>query len=277
MARKRKRRRLKTISGVADIDHQLNLAKHDPAQRMERMNRPASDYPQHIHDLLKQLPNMTELEALDAMLQLQKLVAGDAALLNNPDMSQNVAKLREKAAERDRVKEAYETDRMRFIENTIAESEKIKPTGETAEQVKARGQKMMQEAIQNATNLKHAKARVIDMMLDTGPTETIHVAPKTVMTGQGPVILATKIKIAHRTFILQPGVNEVPFLVAQEYRNATQAAREQRMRDHAYKSGSHLGKIEQKMQEIDREFGTGHEVDPRIAQMVKAQNQLMPD
>jgi hypothetical protein len=277
LMRKRKRKRkLKSIAGVADIDHQLDLSQHDPVQRAERMAAPASAYPQWMLDLLADLPNMTELEAVDAMLQLQKLVAGDAALLNNPDMSPNVAKLREAAAHRDRVKEEFETDRVKFIEETLYQADQITPTGAEAERVKVRGQQMMQQAIKDAKNKKSAKAKYLDMLIDTGPKETIYVAPRTVRTSKGTVILATQLKVGHRKFLLQPGENHVPFLVAQQYKESQVAEREQRLRDHAYKSTGHLGQIEKKMQEIDAEFGTSHEVDPRVRQMVTQQNTLMP-
>lgn len=264
MARGRKKRRNRAISGIADVDHQLNLDKLDPVRKHQLLNAPASDYPDWLHGLMSKLPEMTELQSLEVALQLQKVLSEEAALLNNPDMSENIAKLKQRAAERDKVKEEFETNRVKFVESVIHNAEKNKPTGEQADRIKVAGQQMLQTAIRDAKVSRGAKQQHMDMLLDYGPKEKIWVTPRVMRINDIETLLPIAIRIGRRQFILQPGENEVPVLVANEYRQRVQAEKELRSREASFKQADNIYKLEKDWAAIDREHGTAHEIDPRL-------------
>jgi hypothetical protein len=272
MARRRKRKKLKTISGLAYEDHQLNVANLDEQHRYEILN---NQTPSWVLDMMKQYPDMTERQALEMQLLLQKIVAGDAALLNNPEMSENVSRLRQRAEERDKAKAAYEADREKYVEQIISESEKLKPTGDKAERIKAAGIKMAEASFKNAKDKRSAKSNHLDMVLDYGPKEDLMVTPEVMLVNGREVILAVPIKIGHRKFRLEPGLNRgVPTLVAEEYRKRLRGKQEHRLRQQIWSGGGHLGKKERAMERIDQQFGTSHERDPRIDQLIRQQEAI---
>ena len=175
-------------------------------------------------------------------------------------MVDSLSKVRQEAHDRDATLEAFEENRMGFITSVIDQSNSVKPTGEKAERVKVQGMKMMEEAVKAVQNNRSAKQHYLDMMLKTGPTETIYVAPRIMKINGIDTILPVIINVGRRKYALQPGENKgVPQLVAEEYRNRVVGERELEARKVAYKSNNDQFKVESVMKEIDREFGTSHE------------------
>jgi hypothetical protein len=259
MGRKRRRRKKNLPVGF-----QLDIDRQDFIQEQEILNRPglASD-PQVVALFAKMKQAKTNAEMLELSLQLQRIIRGDASLLESPALRDSLNRMRSDAHDRDKAEAAFVADREGFIESTISEGERHKLTGERAERVKVTAQRMLQQAISDAKAGTATKHLAFEEELRAAPLVKINVAGRWEHQRVGdkikPVLKPEVVGIMHRTFVLQPGVQEVPLPVAKRYEEMQRGRMETDMRkalmDASKTSGMEAGQLELEMQRVDEEYG----------------------
>lgn len=208
----------------------------------------------------------TNRERLEASLQLQKLIRQDAALLgsSDPELREEVRRLRRNADAMDEAEKEWNQDRHKFVNETIQRAEKHKPVGEEAEREKAKAAKMLRHYIQQAKADKISKQMQLKERLRTMPKRKINVTGKFVgrkVNGQPQKVLEPDVvNIMGIQYVLEPGVQEVPELIAQRYEQMLESREENRKRKELLEGGRmEAGPLEQKMIEIDQQYGTRRE------------------
>ena len=253
MSGKRSKRRRRLQEAGVQIAHD----KRDVGREAEILNRLPSD---QMKALLAKLGVSTEAEALEIMLKLQEAVRGPASLLQNPEMGDEVAKMRQRAVERDAAVRRFEEDSESFINEVMDKADKIRPVGEKADQIKANAAKIAQRAYADA-RVKQAYAnKKLDDMVEHGPREVITVAPKFEQVRIGDNIeqraIPELIRIRHRAWNLYPGTYEVPSIVAQRYRDIMRGRAETEARKKAMAKGQRDTDMVNEFARINKQFGS---------------------
>lgn len=253
MGGKRHRRR----KLIQETNRHIVEERRDISREQEMLHRIPDE---RMRALMAQLPNASEAEALEIMLKLQEIIRGPAALTQNPEMGEQVAKMRQAAAERDRMAKRFESDQAGFIEEVFQRAEKIKPTGERADRIKAEAAKLTKSLMADARRSDSAMKRRLDYLIDHGPKETITVLPKVETVQQGDSIVTKTvpevIRLRHRAFALPAGTYEVPKIVAEAYRNILRSRQETEARKAILSSGKRDSEVFQQISRIDQEYGS---------------------
>ena len=115
----------------------------------------------------------TTKEALEYHLLLDKFLFQERSLLDDPRRREELGRLQQTADERDRAAEAFENDRVGFVENGFDRSEKRKLIGEKAEQAKATASKTNTGAVARGDKLAKDRPDLADQVRkgDIRPSE----------------------------------------------------------------------------------------------------------
>ena len=210
----------------------------------------------------------TTKEALEYHLLLDKFLFQERSLLDDPRRREELGRLQETAEERDRAAEAFENDRVGFVENVFDRSEKRKLTGEKAEQARATAGKMMREAVAGRLAGQRLKAAALDYDFDSGPRVDVNATGTWIKVGSGPnaqpFLQPERIRIGHREWILTPGLNRnTPKIVADRYEQILVSRSETAEREKAMGAspnqdgvrGMEATALEAKLREIDKRYG----------------------
>lgn len=259
---KRSHRRMKT-------NRQGNVLiipdKRDLVQEQEILAKPSdSFYGTIVERMMDRLhaQDCTALEAQNIGLALQQLLRGDAALLNNmddPAVAEQVAKLREQAAAADRANEKWETDQERFIDEVYTRADKIMPVGDKKTRVIANGMAELQQARVNAKARQAAQQLEFEHRLAHDPKVLVNVQAefenRTINGVVGMVEIKPVLKILGRTFVLTPGQQMLPKILAERYEAHQRTLQENEARRTVMKGNLERAEYEQRMAQIDRDFG----------------------
>jgi hypothetical protein len=181
------------------------------------------------------MPEANERQVLEMALRLQEIIRGDASLLKNADQADVLNMMRADAAARDAAQEAYERDKMSFIENVFDQAESHKLTGAQAEEAKKRVANAMALARQHAKQNRALKRKRLEEELRLAPKEEVYVTGhvEVIRQGQGlvPKIMPEEVRIGHVWFVMPPGRHKVPKQVADILRQRQMSAEETQRRE----------------------------------------------
>lgn len=228
MSKKRRAR----FSGHSHIVGERNLSRE-----AEIAARPVEAYRGDpvIEALTKRLssPDCTEVEALNIGLALQGLLRGDAALVNNmddPKVAEMVAKMRENRAKHDEAAARFEGEREKFVEDVFTQAERIAPVGDKAQSEIAHGMNQYKSAMQKATAKRSERRLRFAWHLENDPKVLINVTPIFERTSVGGVVSEVAqpvvLRIMERTFVLKPGEQMVPRVLADAYERYNRSRQE---------------------------------------------------
>jgi hypothetical protein len=253
MGKRSKRRR------VLQADARINQARRDISREQEVLFEHQPD--DRTRALLAQLGTASEAEAVEIGLKLQQIVRGEASLLDNPEMSEQLSKVRGYAHERDEAARKWNEDQEKFKEEVYARADKLRPRGVKAAEAQARAAQITQQAYSNARVQTSQLNAEFDRLVEYGPKETISVAPKheTVRLGDNieTVQVPDIVRIRHREWRLWPGVYEVPKPVAERYRDILRSRAATAARKKAMTKGQRDVDMVQELARIAKEYKDG--------------------
>lgn len=224
MARGRKRR--KRRSKFRPRAHVIEEYR-DPAREQEFLNsqvrKDGKGEDPIIRALIYDLPSASQEEATEIALELQRRMRGDASLLENPDdMSDIIEGIRAEAAEVDKAGADWEANRHAFVEDVINRAPKV--TEEQREKIRARVGQEYSQAVTGLRAQKYVKQMEFKRLLESAPTESIHVTGTFRIKNKRQVHEPDIVSIMGLHYVLEPGVRTVPQPIAEAYR-AMQKAR----------------------------------------------------
>jgi hypothetical protein len=215
-----------------------------------------------VRALLAELPTATNERALELALALQQLLRGDQSYLVDPNQSDVVPKLRKDWAQMDKQAEAFDKDPVRFAEQVYDEAVKKLPTGDALARLRAEAAQKT-KAIYQSVKITQAEQKVrIDKELQFGPKVEIDVPPLIETRKQGEGYTAVQVplilRFKDRTFILNPGRQSVPALVAGLFRQWKRGQDEGAARLKAMQGEGHWGKVKSAWKNLDETYGPTH-------------------
>lgn len=235
-------------------------------ERLEQIMRSnLGDHSPAIQELIDSYPKAkTAANAKKIELLLDQYLRGDASVLSDPNKAQLLQQAMSNAAAADAASKEAQQNMVSWVHETTTRAEKNKPTGDELEREKMRGMKIMESALAGARAGKDNKLQWLDWQLQYGPKETIAIAgkPERIKVGDGGskvVIRPEVLNIMGRRIVLNPGVREVPSVVAQYYRESLQSRYEAQAREAVLSKQGHMGQLEAGYSRIDEEFGTSHQ------------------
>lgn len=226
MSRNRKRKR--AIKGHL-VDGRRDISKEQEILHSDIHKDPT------IEAILASMPEASESQALELALRLQKIARPEANLLDSPELSDTLNAMRADAAERDKVWQAYQSNKEAFIEGVFNDAEGRKLTGQAAEEAKKRVANALAVARQGAKINRADRRRKLEQTLRLAPKEEIYVTGEVeiVRKGKGlvPTIMPEIIRIGHVQFVLAPGKHTVPQQVAEIHRQRLLSKQETQERE----------------------------------------------
>jgi len=195
-------------------------------------------------------------EAAELALAMDRLLKGDASILNDPDQVETLNKLRARAAKMKDAERRYEENKDKFIQGLWEKHEKYTPRGEKLEEVRAQGAQMVQNAIVYARANASIKKQKFKEIIKNGPKRTVFVSGNPVMTDKGMILEPIYINIMGVGMVLPPGQHTIPEPFARRYDDMKRAEAENRARSAALEEQMRADKLAQKWNEIDTEFGS---------------------
>jgi hypothetical protein len=260
MSRGRKRRRSKPKAHL--VEYKRDISKEKEFLNAEVDPTKLGDYGDDalMKAIIYDLPNASEAEAMEIALALQKRVRGDASLLENPDLDDVIAGIRQEAREVDKAAEDFEKNRHSFVESVMASAPKL--TDKQKEALQAKGSHEFKEAINNVKTGKSMKQMQFKAMIANAPREEILVTGQMRVRNGRNVIEPEIVSIMGMRFKLDPGTNLVPAPIAQAYKHM-QETRNQARKKMALMSGEGAdkgwydqGSLASKLAEVDQEYGS---------------------
>lgn len=219
MSRKRKR-----VERSHLVEHRRDVGKEQEVLHSELYKDPS------IKAIFDQMPNASEAEALELALRLQKLVRGQASLLDSPEQADVLNAMRRDAVERDAVAAAYEANKQVFIDEIFDKTEGKKLTGAKAEDARKRVENALAIARANSKMNRAQRRKRLEEELRLAPKEEIYVTGEVniIRLGKGlvPKIFPEVIQIGHVKFVLAPGRHSVPQQVAIIHRQRLESRQE---------------------------------------------------
>jgi hypothetical protein len=183
-----------------------------------------------IQSIFSQMENASEAEALELALRLQKVVRGKASLLDSPEQADVLNMMRRDAAERDVVAQAYEANKIAFIDEIFDRTEGKKLTGAKADDARKRVENALALARANSKANRAQRRKRLEEELRLAPKEDIYITGEILVVRQGrglvPKIMPEIIKIGHVQFTLPPGKHTVPKQVADIHRQRLLSSQE---------------------------------------------------
>ena len=215
-----------------------------------------------VRALLTELPTATNERALEIALALQQLLRGDQSYLADPAQAEAVPKLREEWAKMDKTAEDYDKDPLRFAEEVYEKAMKKLPTGDALARLRAEAAQKT-KAIFQSVKINQAEQRVrIDKELQYGPKVEIDVPPLIETRKSGDSYTAVQVPLVlrfkDRTFILNPGRQKVPALVAGLFQQWKRGQDEGSARLKAMQGEGHWGQVKKAWKKLDETYGPTH-------------------
>ena len=207
-------------------------------------------------------------EAADVMLRIQQLIMGQNSLLQQvadgvADADHRLQQLEARMSKYDEAAQKFETDREKWLEETLAEGRRTLSKYDSLQQaeLQAQGGKMMSDAIAMAHAKSGADRVEFELMLANQPKETIMSPGKFVSVREGESIVSKhipeEVRIKHKRWVLPIGVPvEVPKLVADVYRKQQRVLEEMRAREALLSKNPESVDLRSAWDGIGRKYGT---------------------
>jgi len=241
----------------------MEVASQERLEQIMRSN--LGDHSKDVQNLIEKYPQAKSVaEAKEIELLLDRYLRGDASVLSDPNKAQLLERVMTDAHAADATQREMDQNMVSWVYDTINKAEKQMPSGDELDRTKMRGMKMMEAALQEARAGKSTKMQWLEWELQYGPKETIAVAGKPEQikvgeTGSKLVIRPEVLNIMGKKIVLNPGIREVPRVVAQYYREAMQGRYELQAREAAMRQQGHMGQLEAGYARVDEEYGTSHQ------------------
>lgn len=241
----------------------MEVASEERLQQI--MNSEVGDQPAHIQNLMEKYPTAGSVaEAKQIELLLDQYLRGDMSVLSDPNKFNVLQSVMSNAHAADAAMKRADDNLMSTVEQTIHKAESEKPTGDELEREKVKGMKIMEQALSEARAKKSTKAQWLEWQMEHGEKETIAVAgrPEQIRVGDRGIRVVMRpevLNIMGKRIVLQPGVREVPWIIAVYYREAMEGRHELQAREHAMRLQGHMGQLESGFSRVDEEFGTSHQ------------------
>jgi len=220
-----------------------------------------------IKDLYEKLPHMTNAQAAEIGLALQRVVRGENLDDIDPDKA---SAYREYMHQLDVHSNAYEKDKARFI--TESHNEANRPSERTAAKLRVEGQQRYSQIKAERAMNAAEKKQIMRDHIKNGPFEEVYVDPKVVLgrigEGQTTTLEGQIVGLNGVQLYLEPGVNKrVPKLYAERYRQIKHGQNETRARKEIL-SGKGIDptggprvrdgweQLADRMHEINKEYGS---------------------
>jgi len=237
------------------VEHRRDKGKEDEVLHSEIYKDPS------VQEILRKMPEATELESLQLMFQLQKVTRGPASIIESPELSDLKHKMLEEAAKRDRAAAAFEADQQGFIEGLFNKGERIKRTGAEAEKIKAKASTTIAAQVQNARINQGLKRKKLEYDMKIAPTEKIFVRGVNTLLGGARSgqweVWPEEIRIGHLVWYLEAGEHEVPRPVAEAYRQKLKSREEGAARKKALSRFQEDGALTREWDAINKKYSGG--------------------
>lgn len=212
---------------------------------------------------LEELPGMTNVDALDVALQLQKIIRGNESILaNQAQQAESLRQLRGRMDAYDRATQEFETDKEKYFQKIFDLAEKVEKTGDARDREVVKGVSMYQEAVQNARASRAADT--VQFAAELGRMRRVTVTSPgraEVIMQDGtptPVLYPEEVRIKNKQWILQPGVpTEVPEIVAEVLKERRRIEAENEKMKGLLGKNLNNDVLVAKMKEIDKTYGIG--------------------
>lgn len=235
-------------------------------ERLEQiMNSEVGDQPAHIQDLMEKYPATKSIaEAKEIELLIDQYLRGDISVLSDPNKAALLESIMANAHAADAAMAEADANLGAMVEETIYQAERNMPTGDELERERVKGAQIMENALKEARGKRSTKQQWLEHQLQHGAKETIAVAgrPEMIKVGESGgrmVIRPEVLNIMGRRIVLNPGIREVPWIVAVHYREATKGRQELQAREQIMRAQGHMGQLEAGFSRVDDEFGTTHQ------------------
>lgn len=241
----------------------MEVASQERLDQLMRSN--LGDQSTAIQELIDSYPKAkTVADAKKIELLIDQYLRGDVSVLNDPSKAHILQNAMSNAYAADAAAKEVQQNMVSWVHETTSKAESKKPTGDELEREKMRGMKMMEAALTDARAGKDMKLQWLDWQLQYGEKETIAVAgrPERIKTAEGGARMLIRpevLNIMGRRVVLNPGVREVPKVVAQYYREAVQSRQEAQARESVLSQLGHIGQLEAGYSRVDKEYGTAHQ------------------
>lgn len=239
--------------------------RRDIPREQEILAKPANAFAGTIVEQLVSRLHQSDCTAQEAQnigLALQQILRGDAALLNNmddPAVAEQVARLKEQAAKEDKANQDWEENQEKFITQVYDKADKITPVGEKKDRVIANGLSQLQQARENARARWALQREEFARHLSTDPKVEVQVEAEfehTTINGVVSVIeVKPVLKILDRTFVLTPGKQFLPKILADRYLEHQRTVRENQERKKVMEQYMERDQYEAAMRTIDQRYG----------------------
>jgi hypothetical protein len=234
-----------------------------PAEQQERLSSPVNK-DLHGEDpaiaALAKIPEMTNLEALDIAVALQKILRGQEV------QGEELAKLRQEMARIDKNAKRYEEDREKWLEEINRKADQIRMSESERDKLVATESGRMKKLIEDARAQAVVERQMFDHQLDTEPKVMVTSPGELALVREGPSqvakLLPEVIGIKHRKWILMPGVpTMVPQTVADRIAQKRRQAVELEERKKAMQAGPdgkfrEAHEIEASMMDLDGKYNS---------------------
>ena len=229
----------------------------------QKMAQPFLALPKDFRNLLLQLPTASEEDAARITIEIQKYLQDEDDLRKaDPDWGLKQSQRIGKASAKDIAEEQYARRGDDWVDEIVQRANSQLPNKEQVDRLRAKGAKEFQ-AMRNIVRGDRASRQLwFDQAIANSGTEEIMVSGQWLQRDeQEPVIVPDVVRIRHRTFVLEPGTQTVPSIVAQAYRDMQNGRAEARARAAVLKGPAagrlyDAGEIEEHWNEIDSKYGT---------------------
>ena len=209
-----------------------------------------------IKALLEKFATASPAEALDIISAVQRHIQGQADI-DNPEKRDKILVLKAKASEIHDAETAWSENKEKFIQEIFDKNPPA--TGKEAEKIKARAARIYQKAMNSANAKMNERKLRLDYQLANGPKEEILVTGHFENVNGQMLLLPDEVRIMHRGFLLKPGKQVVPSVVAGAYRNILAMRAERDARRNAMSAsdgaGPEFNEFFRRQRNIDAEFG----------------------
>lgn len=187
-------------------------------------------------------------DALEIRLQLDAIIKGQAALLNNQDtMGQEIANIRRRVDEWEKIQDRFEQDNQKFIDEVNEQSNRLLKSLEDQQKTRVQAMQDVTRRLAEKRAGIAADAQRTKERLANEPVETINVVGRWVKVSRGQgtyemVLQPEQININGVGFLLPPGSHKVPKSVAERYRDILRSRQENQERKDLLRAGKKLKK-----------------------------------
>lgn len=174
-------------------------------------------------------PKKTNREALEIALQVQALLRGDFALINQrtAESQEAIRRLEERMDTYDRAEEKFETDRQGFLDDVTQRAEKLKLTGERKNKLIANASAQYRSLVEETRAAGGVNRSAFDRLIETMPKEQVMWPYSLEIIDGATKEVPLVVRIRHRAWSFKPGETvQVPTIVAERLREIHQQHQE---------------------------------------------------